>query len=167
MTADDNCQRVDSSSQVLNLTSVNTTLAVNSPGSGSTSTAYTLIAWNSTANCNTNLSSPPKSPTNIRFVRVTPLITTTRINGGIANPFKIILNKTFSPNKSDLLPSDTNYNARNSQGLLNKLTGDTLYSIYSGNFNNPMSNNTDKVYRELEDYCRGDGKLERPVNNAY
>ncbi|KAF9222450.1 hypothetical protein BS17DRAFT_189880 [Gyrodon lividus] len=51
ITADVNCQIADASSQVMNFTNLNTTIPVPLPGS--TSPAYTLITWNSTANCNT------------------------------------------------------------------------------------------------------------------
>ncbi|KAF9239491.1 hypothetical protein BU15DRAFT_61995 [Melanogaster broomeanus] len=51
LTADIHCQPADASS-VLNLTNLNTTVPIYSPGS--TSPAYTLIAWNSTANCSTS-----------------------------------------------------------------------------------------------------------------
>jgi hypothetical protein len=81
---------------------------------------------------------------------VTPLITTTRVDytaGGIINASdsEIISNQTFSPDNTYLpfyLAGVANYHARNSQGLMNNIIGDTLYSIYS-------SNNTDEVYKEL------------------
>ncbi|KIK73342.1 hypothetical protein PAXRUDRAFT_65910, partial [Paxillus rubicundulus Ve08.2h10] len=53
ITADINCQTA-ASSQLLNFTNTNNiTLNVTPPGS--TSPAYTLIAWNSTADCNTSV----------------------------------------------------------------------------------------------------------------
>ncbi|KIJ17979.1 hypothetical protein PAXINDRAFT_9068 [Paxillus involutus ATCC 200175] len=201
ITADIHCQPADASSQVLNFTSVNTTFTVTSPGS--TSPVYSLVAWNSTANCNTSslatqqyatwadASGQPdvagtgflptivcpghNDPSDVysRFViatqgfyrydflpsticEVTPLITTTRVDytdGGIINASEIISNQTFSPDNTYLLfylAGVANYHARNSQGL-----GDTLYSIYSGEFHTPISNNTDEVYKELENYWRG------------
>ncbi|KIK75814.1 hypothetical protein PAXRUDRAFT_18663 [Paxillus rubicundulus Ve08.2h10] len=86
---------------------------------------------------------------------VTPLITTTRVDyteGGIINASEIISNQTFSPNDTYLLfylAGVANYHARNSQGLMNNVIGDTLYSIYSGEFDTPISNNTNEVFREL------------------
>ncbi|KAF8841342.1 hypothetical protein BDN67DRAFT_534824 [Paxillus ammoniavirescens] len=206
ITADIHCQPADASSQVLNFTSVNTTFTVTSPGS--TSPAYSLIAWNSTANCNTSglatqqyatwadASGQPDVagtgflPTIVcpghnetsdvysRFViatqgfykydflppticEVTPLITTTRVDytdWGIINASEIISNQTFSPDNTYLLfylAGVANYHARNSQGLMNNIIGDTLYSIYSGEFHTPILNNTDEVYKELENYWRG------------
>jgi hypothetical protein len=86
---------------------------------------------------------------------VTPLITTTRVDytdGGIINVSQIISNQTFSPDDTYLLfylAGVANYHARNSQGLLNNIIGDTLYSMYSGVFSTPISNNMDEVYKEL------------------
>ncbi|KAF8838093.1 hypothetical protein BDN67DRAFT_972077 [Paxillus ammoniavirescens] len=206
VTADVNCQRADANSQVLNFTGFDTTLSVTSIGS--TSPAYTLVAWNSTAKCNTNgiatqqrvtvdnASGQPdfvgtgflstitcpghKDPSDARsrFViamqgfykynflpsticEVTPLITTTRVDytdGGIINASQIISTQTFSVDNTNLLfylASVVDYHARNSQDLMNNIIGDTLYSIYSAEFNTPISNNTDAVYRKLEDYWRG------------
>ncbi|KIK78390.1 hypothetical protein PAXRUDRAFT_834584 [Paxillus rubicundulus Ve08.2h10] len=92
---------------------------------------------------------------------VTPLVTTTRVsysNGGIINASQIISKQTFSPDDAYLLfflAGVTNYHARNSQGLMNNIIGDTLYSTYSAEFNTPIASNTSAVYRELEDYWRG------------
>ncbi|KAF8835575.1 hypothetical protein BDN67DRAFT_1072350 [Paxillus ammoniavirescens] len=206
ITADINCQRADANSQVLNFTGFNTTLTVTSLGS--TSPAYTLVTWNSTAKCNTNsiatqqyvtlgntseqldiagagllstiICPGHKDPSDVynRFViatqgfykynflpsticEVTPLITTTRAhytNGGIINASQIISTQTFSADNADLLfylAGVVDYHARNSQGLMNNIVGDTLYSIHSREFNTPISHNTNAVYRELEDYWRG------------
>ncbi|KAF8841341.1 hypothetical protein BDN67DRAFT_967390 [Paxillus ammoniavirescens] len=205
ITADITCQTA-ASSQLLNFTNTNITLDVTPPGS--TSPAYTLIAWNSTADCNTsstttqqyvtwaNASGQPDVsgtgflPTIVcpghvnasdvysRFViatqgfykydfvpytvcEVTPLITTTRVDytaGGIINASEIISNQTFSSSDTYLLfylAGVANYHARNSQGLMNNIIGDTLYSVYSGEFNTTISNNTNEVFRELENYWRG------------
>jgi hypothetical protein len=68
------------------------------------------------------------------------------------NTSQIISNQTFSPNDTSLLfylAGVANYHARNSQGLLNSIIGDTLYSVYSGEFNTPISDNSNEVYREL------------------
>ncbi|KAF8838096.1 hypothetical protein BDN67DRAFT_127483 [Paxillus ammoniavirescens] len=92
---------------------------------------------------------------------VTPLITTTRVDytdGGIINASQILSTQTFSPNDTYLLiylAGVVNYCARDSQGLTNNIIGDRLYSVHSGEFNTPISNNTDVVYRQLEDYWRG------------
>ncbi|KIJ17974.1 hypothetical protein PAXINDRAFT_97529 [Paxillus involutus ATCC 200175] len=205
ITADITCQ-TPASSQLLNFTNTNITLDVTSPGS--TSPAYTLIAWNSTADCNAsstttqqyvtwaNASGQPDVsgtgflPTIVcpghvnasdvysRFViatqgfykydfvpyticEVTPLVTTTRVDytaGGIINASEIISNQTFSSSDTYLLfylAGVANYHARNSQGLMNNIIGDTLYSVYSGEFNTTISDNTNEVFRELENYWRG------------
>ncbi|KIK94959.1 hypothetical protein PAXRUDRAFT_415988 [Paxillus rubicundulus Ve08.2h10] len=92
---------------------------------------------------------------------VTPLVTTTRVdysNGGIINASQIISKQTFAPNDTYLLfflAGVANYHARNSQGLMNNIIGDTLYSTYSAAYTTPISSNTTAVYRELEDYWRG------------
>ncbi|KIK97533.1 hypothetical protein PAXRUDRAFT_214458 [Paxillus rubicundulus Ve08.2h10] len=54
LTADVSCQAADASSQALNLTNLNITIPIHLPGN--TSLAYTLIAWNSTANCSASSS---------------------------------------------------------------------------------------------------------------
>ncbi|KIJ12338.1 hypothetical protein PAXINDRAFT_14816 [Paxillus involutus ATCC 200175] len=92
---------------------------------------------------------------------VTPLVTTTRVDytdGGIINASQIISTQSFSPNDTYFLfylAGVTNYHARNSQGLMNNIIGDTLYSTYSAAYMTPISDNTTAVYRELEDYWRG------------
>ncbi|KIJ18002.1 hypothetical protein PAXINDRAFT_9091 [Paxillus involutus ATCC 200175] len=134
ITADITCQ-TPASSQLLNFTNTNITLDVTSPGMYS-SDRYAFVPYT--------------------ICEVTPLITTTRVDytaGGIINASdsEIISNQTFSPDNTYLpfyLAGVANYHARNSQGLMNNIIGDTLYSIYS-------SNNTDEVYKELEKYWRG------------
>ncbi|KAF8836199.1 hypothetical protein BDN67DRAFT_911641 [Paxillus ammoniavirescens] len=213
ITANITCQSAATSSQLLNFTNLNVTTLITPPGS--TSPAYSVVAWNSTANCSAgmyltswrclatqeyitwaNASGQPDiqgtgflpsvvcpghlNDTDVysRFViatqgfyrydflpstvcTVTPLITTTRVSytdGGIINASQIISNQTFSPDDASLLfylAGVANYHARNSQGLMNSIIGDTLYSIYSGEFNTPISDNSDEVFRELEDYWRG------------
>ncbi|KIK77954.1 hypothetical protein PAXRUDRAFT_834783 [Paxillus rubicundulus Ve08.2h10] len=206
ITANITCQSAAMSSQLLNFTNLNITTPITPPGS--TSPAYSVVAWNSTANCSAsslatqqyitwaNASGQPDlagtgflpsivCPGHLdvgdvysKFViatqgfykydflpstvcEVTPLITTTRVDytdGGIINASQIISNQTFSPNETYLLfylAGVANYHARNSQGLLNNIIGDTLYSIYSGQFSTPISNNMDEVYKELENYWRG------------
>ncbi|KAH7882018.1 hypothetical protein F5I97DRAFT_386300 [Phlebopus sp. FC_14] len=80
---------------------------------------------------------------------VTPLVTTVRADyadGGIINASQIITSRTFDETDSDLLSylaGVANYHARTSQGVLNSIIGDTLYSLYSGQFNIPITNNTD------------------------
>ncbi|KIJ12341.1 hypothetical protein PAXINDRAFT_14819 [Paxillus involutus ATCC 200175] len=206
LTANITCQSAATSSELLNFTNLNVTTLITPPGS--TSPAYSVVAWNSTANCSAsslatqeyitwaNASGQPDTqgtgflpsvvcPGHLndtgvysKFViatqgfykydfllptvcTVTPLITTTRVDytdGGIVNTSQIISNQTFSPNDTSLLfylAGVANYHARNSQGLLNSIIGDTLYSVYSGEFNTPISDNSNEVYRELEDYWRG------------
>ncbi|KIJ61267.1 hypothetical protein HYDPIDRAFT_189685 [Hydnomerulius pinastri MD-312] len=195
ITAEIVCQTQYSSSYELNFT--NTNIAVPVPESGSASTAYTLIAWNSTANCNTSVYLTLPAATCLTSFRnkgsvaaqcggnwlpplviatqgfykydflppticeVTPLITTIRVDytdGGIINASEIVSNRTFTADESDLLfylAGVANYYARHAQGLLNNITGDTVFSIYSGEINTPISSGTDEVYSTLEDYWRG------------
>ncbi|KAF8838214.1 hypothetical protein BDN67DRAFT_1023259, partial [Paxillus ammoniavirescens] len=206
LTANITCQSATTSSEFLNFTNLNVTTLITPPGS--TSPAYSVIAWNSTANCSAsilatqeyitwaNASGQPDTqgtgflpsvvcPGHLndtdsysKFViatqgfykygflpstvcEITPLVTTTRVDytaGGIINASQIISNQTFSPDDTYLLfylAGVANYHARNSQGLMNSIIGDTLFSIYSGEFNTPISDNSDEVYRELEDYWRG------------
>ncbi|KIJ04972.1 hypothetical protein PAXINDRAFT_21748, partial [Paxillus involutus ATCC 200175] len=97
----------------------------------------------------------------LTICEVTPLVTITRVDytaGGIINASQIISNQTFSPDDTYLLfylAGVVNYHARNSQGLMNNMIGDTLYSVYSGEDNDPIADNTAEVFRELEDYWRG------------
>ncbi|KIK94964.1 hypothetical protein PAXRUDRAFT_827478 [Paxillus rubicundulus Ve08.2h10] len=207
ITANITCQNAATSSQLLNFTNLNVTTLITPPGS--TSPSYSVIAWNSTANCSAGslatqeyitwanaLGQPDIQGTGFlpsvvcpgrinettdvysKFViatqgffkydflpptvcTVTPLITTTRVDytdGGIINASQIISNQTFSPDDASLLfylAGVANYHALNAQGLMNNIIGDTLYSIYSGEFNTPISDNITAVYRELEDYWRG------------
>jgi hypothetical protein len=91
----------------------------------------------------------------LTICEVTPLVTTTRVDytaGGIINASQIISNQTFSPDDTYLLfylAGVVNYHARNSQGLMNNMIGDTLYSIYSGEDNDPIADNTAEVFWEL------------------
>ncbi|KAF8835841.1 hypothetical protein BDN67DRAFT_1072221 [Paxillus ammoniavirescens] len=206
ITANITCQSATTSSELLNFTNLNITTPITPPGS--TSPAYSVVAWNSTVNCSAssiatqqyvtwaNASGQPDlagtgflpsvvcpghlntSEVYSKFViatqgfykydflpstvcEVTPLITTTRVDytdGGIINASQIISNQTFSPDDTYLLfylAGVANYHARNSQGLLNNIIGDTLYSMYSGAFSAPISDNIDEVYKELENYWRG------------
>ncbi|KIK94963.1 hypothetical protein PAXRUDRAFT_11731 [Paxillus rubicundulus Ve08.2h10] len=97
------------------------------------------------------LSSLPRKGYKYQFLlpticEVIPLITSIRVDytdgGIIINASQTTPSRTFAPNDTHLLfdlSTVANEHAQKSQG----------------EFNTPISNNTEKVYRELEDYWRG------------